>query len=263
MTGTKKFCSFCAEPHLRRKSTCSEECSKELIRTEFEENGDLERRCLWCPVRGDLAPFVQQNLCSNCAIHRQRLGACRSCGGAYGTGFCCHRCTKPEIVLERTKVLRAFILFDVETKRARRFFSQGGAIQVPRGYAAVIEVTRARFERPSTTTWTDPSAYVLVSALEGGSTSSRAQKLKLFQRAGQRFTAKAWAGLYSDCTGAGLESSLRHFERAKVMIQALGVSITTVPDGQQTLYEFDENAAEALLAYYKTVLKNKKMGYYW
>ncbi len=259
----KKFCRFCAEPHKRRESTCSDGCSSELVRTEFQENGDLERSCLWCPVRGDLATFKHANTCLNCYSHRLSLGACRVCGGPNDLPDCCFRCSTTIDIFDRDKDLRAFVLLDRTTRRARKFFTTSPAVKIPRSCAGVIEVSRENFERPLVTEWEGPTALIAVSALEGPAISTRIAKLKLYLKTGQQFTAAQWVKLYVDATGADPGSSMRHFERSKVSLRSWGVKVTAVRDSRWTHYEFDEDSAFALLTYYKTVLKNKQMGYYW
>ena len=261
-----KFCKFCAEPHQRKQSTCSEACSTELIRTEFEENGDLERACLWCPVRGDLAPFKHHNCCNLCYVNRQTSGACAKCGGSMGSGDCCSRCTPTELALKLRPTHRAYILVDVDTNRARRFLSSVNVgTKSHRDWVGVVKVGRVRFERVKASEWPAPVAYVASTALDVGGASllSRVEKLKLFRDAGPRFTRGEWTRRQMHASGTTQSASDRYFERAKVEVKSWGVGIALERDLQESFYKPDQEAVSGLLLYYKTIIKNKKMGYYW
>lgn len=260
----KKFCSFCAEPHIRKQSTCSEECSTELIRTEFEENGEVGRRCLWCSVRGDLAPFKHANCCASCASKRAQNGACKKCGGPFDLSDTCFRCEKPEAILKKHRLHRAYILWDKDTCRARKHFTSSAPWDKFKRYVIpIIPVTRRRIERPATSSWEEPTSFCHINALTGTALKTRVQKLKSLLAAGPKFTLSEWADLYMAVTQSSQESSARYFERAKFELREWGVRMDRVKDHAFHYYEPDLAAVEALLTYYKTAIKNREMGYYW
>lgn len=267
----KKFCSFCAEPHVRKQSTCSEECSTELIRVEFQENGNLERSCLWCPVRGDTAAFEFENCCQLCYSARKRIGACERCGGPRGlthttsVGNGCPNCSSIEEILKANPLHRAYLLVDESTHRARVFYtSRCDWLKPHRDYATVISVTRKGFERPRWRQWPTPKKFLPTAALKCGSfTEARVKALKVVSKCGPEMTSTKVANLYKKTTGASEDTSLRYFERLKASLRSWGISIKTHQDLTYYYYEVDQAAVNSLLIYFETMLKNKTMGYYW
>lgn len=264
----QKFCRFCGELHDRYEDTCSDECATELIRTEFVDE-NIERACLWCPKRGDTSAFKMVHCCNTCHLNRLSSGACNRCGGPFHTsgpigpnGLCLH-CANPSDVIRETG-LRAFLLVDRDTERARLVFTSKVKSNVPhRDYVSVIRVNRAGFETVRAMQWGNPVMFIPVIAFEGDQSPAMLRMMKLFSSIPETFTSVEVLGYLNENGKSTDVSCLRYFERAKRRLRDIGVSIEAKRESLRSEYVQDKKMAQTLLLYYRTKVKNRKMGYYW
>jgi len=268
------FCKFCGEPHKRASSTCSNECTLELIEHEFANCGDAERACIYCPSRGDSRPFKSNNTCESCADSRLKHGACNRCGGPTRVYGCCPNC-EPHHSIFRLKpdgsIAQTTLLLDPETYRARRIYSPSPTL--PTGVHVKVAKDRRKFEAGKGLDQLTIFEFKLpiLDNVDGlGGLETRIRVLEVYLEVGNHFTMSKWLAANTRLNGSTSEAaSTRYFERWKKTLKEWGITHSQAEDTKEEyepnsyVYDVDQQAIGVIHRYYLTCWRNIQLGYYW